>query len=263
MTYQASYEMPGLTTHIWSRRSEHSMHGGGEVHFISSCASGRITRLLLADICGSEAIFKRLSAEMRDGLMKSINSIWQNRCVCRLSKRLREFASLDGFATAAMATFFYPTRSFVMCNIGNPPPLVFRARDRAWTVMHGESHDEQCEPLPDGVVGRNEYRHIKSKLHEGDMFVLYGNGFAQSVFPEGSYVGHAKLLSALRDAPHCHQASRLAHLIELIQSGDHSPPDEDSTIIVCEVSETPVRMRDNFLAPLRLIRRPRDATKLT
>jgi hypothetical protein len=113
------------------------------------------------------------------------------------------------------------------------------------------------------VVGRDEYRHISTSLEEGDMFVLYGNGFAQSVFPEGNYVGHAKLLSALNDSPHCDQAARLEHLIQLIQPSDNAAPEEDSTIIVCEVSKTPVRLRDNLLAPLRLLRRPRDATNLT
>lgn len=264
MTYQASYLMPGLSMHVWSRRSEHSMHGGGEVHYISSCASGRITRLLLADICGPESIFKRLSCEMRDGLMRSINSVWQNRCVSQLSKRLVEFAAEDGFATAAVATFFAPSRSFVMCNLGNPPPLVFRAQQRTWTVMHGEQHDSPDAPgVPEGVLSRNEYRHIDAKLQTGDMFVLYGNGFAQSTFTDGSYVGHSKLLSALNDAPHCNQSSRLEHLIHLIQKDEQQQPEEDSTIIVCEVSETPVRLRDNFLAPLRLLRRPHDATRIT
>ena len=263
MSYQASYDMPGLSMHVWSRRSDHSMHGGGEVHYISSCASGRITRLLMADICGSESIFKRLATEMRDGLMRNINSIWQNRCVTQLSKRLLDFSGLDGFATAAVATYFSPTRSFAMCNMGNPPPLVYRARERAWTVMHGEQTDQACDRSTDGVMGGDEYRHIQAKFDEGDIFVLYGNGFAQSVFPEGSYVGHAKLLSALKDSPHSDQACRLQHLIRLIQNDGDQAPAEDSTIIVCEVSSTPVRLRDNFLAPLRLLRRPSDATQLT
>ena len=263
LTYQANYEMPGLSMHVWSRRSEHSMHGGGEVHYISSCASGRITRLLMADICGSEDVFKRLACEMRDGLMRNINSVWQNRCVSRLSKRLIDFSGLNGFATASVATFFSPTRSFTMCNIGNPPPLVFRAKDRAWTVMHGEPKEQAVGPIPDGVIGRNEYRHVNTKLEHGDLFVLYGNGFAQSAFPEGGYVGHAKLLTALNDSPHCDPNCRLQHLIDLIQSGNDQPPEEDSTIIVCEVGGRPVRLRDNFLAPLRLLRRPADATRLT
>ena len=75
LSYQASYEMPGLAMQIYSHQCDHCMEGGGEVHYVSSCASGRITRLMLAEICGSEDVFKRLSCKMRDGLIRSINSI--------------------------------------------------------------------------------------------------------------------------------------------------------------------------------------------
>ena len=71
------YQMPGLQMRIFSKQSEQGLEGGGEIHFVSSCASGRITRILIADICGSESIFKQFSCQIRDGLLKSINSIWQ------------------------------------------------------------------------------------------------------------------------------------------------------------------------------------------
>ena len=100
LTYQANHEMPGMVMQIYSRRSGHCMQGGGEIHYVSSCASGRITRVMLADICGSEETFKRLSCEMRNGLIRSINSIWQNRVVSDVSDKFREFAQQGGFGTA-------------------------------------------------------------------------------------------------------------------------------------------------------------------
>ncbi len=255
LTYQADYEMPGLAMQISSRQSDHCMHGGGEVHYISSCASGRITRLMLADICGSEDIFKRLSCEMRNGLLRNINSIWQDRVVADMSQQFREFARLGGFATASVATFFAPTRSFAMCNIGNPPPLVYRAGEKSWEVLHGETQytDEPCES-PEGVFLPEEYRHIKTKLELDDIVVLYGNGFAQSTFPDGNPVGHNKLLEALQDAPHSHPKSRLAHLVRLIL--DNNEPQEDSTVVVCQVTNTGVRLRDNLLRAVSSVQTP-------
>ncbi len=263
LTYHAAYEMPGLAMQVSSRQSSHSLQGGGEVHYISSCASGRITRLMLADISGSEDTFVRLSCEMRNGLLRNINSIWQNRVVTNMSTQFHEFARQGGFGTALVATFFAPTRSFVMCNIGNPPPLVFRAADQTWQVLHGETETvPQCrEATPEGVFGPHEYRHEKTKLGMGDVVVLYGNGFAQSAFPGGNVVGHQKLLEALQDSPHSDPRSRLDHLVRLVL--ENNEPDEDSTIVVCQVTKTSVRIRDNFLAPFRIFRRPRDETKLT
>ena len=71
-------------------------------------------------------------------------------------------------------------------------------------------------------------------------------------------VGHARLMEALRDAPHSQPLPRLTHLIRLIQ--DNGPPEEDSTVIFCRVTKEGVRLRDNLLAPLRLFRRPADST---
>ena len=264
LSYQASHEMPGLTMDIYSRKADHCMEGGGEVHFISSCASGRITRMMLADICGSEDTFKRLSCEMRNGLIKNINSIWQTRVVDQVSKKFREYASQGGCGTASVATYFAPTRSFVMCNIGNPPPLVYRAKQRTWEVAHGEVVDSKSnvtESDVDGVYAEDEYRHVSTKLNVDDMFVLYGNGFAQSAFPGGGVVGHQRLVNALQDAPHSPPASRLSHLVGLVHQ--HNQPTADSTIIVCRVTKTPVRLLDNLLAPLRLFKRAEDSTAVT
>jgi hypothetical protein len=267
LTYDANYSMPGLAMQIYSRQVDHCLEGGGEVHYVSSCASGRITRMLIADICGSEETFRKLSCKMRDGLIRSINSIWQNKVVDDVSQQFREFAKQGGCGTASVATYFAPTKSFVMCNMGNPPPLVFRARQRTWEVIHGETHsvaderDSAGEPDSiDGLYSKGEYRHINTKLELDDTVVLYGNGFARSAFPSGGVVGHARLLEALQDAPHSQAESRLAHLIGLIQ-GDGAT-EEDSTVMVCRVTNVGVSLRDNLLAPLRLFRRPVDATAL-
>lgn len=262
LTYQADYEMPGLAMRVTSRRSDHCVAGGGEVHYISSCASGRITRVMLADISGSEDTFKRLSCEMRNGLLRNINAIWQNRVVADMGRQFLEFAGQGGFATASVATYFAPTRSFAMCNIGNPPVLIYRAGERSWEAIHGKTQAvEDGLETPEGVFGPQEYRHVKTKLEFGDIAVLYGNGFAQSSFPGGNIVGHSRLIDALRDAPHSDPKSRLEHLVSLIL--DHNPPQDDCTVIVCEATKTGVRLRDNLLAPLRMFRRPKDGTQIS
>ena len=148
-----------------------------------------------------------------------------------------------------------------MCNIGNPPPLIYRANQRIWEVLHGEKEVAQTESEIEGVFGEHEYRHINTKLEVGDLFVIYGNGFAQSSFPGGDVVGHNRLLAALQDAPHTDPEARVSHLANLIQRSN--PPGEDSTILLCRVTNCSVSLRDNLLAPLRLLRRPQDNTKLT
>lgn len=261
LTYDAAYSMPGLAMQIYSRQANHCLEGGGEVHYVSSCASGRITRMMIADICGSEDTFRQLSCTLREGLIRHINSIWQSRVVDDLSIQFREFAKQGGCGTASVATYFAPTRSFVMCNIGNPPPIVFRARERKWEVIHGETVDtlETAEEV-EGLYSQSEYRHINTKLEVDDVLVLYGNGFARSAFPSGGLVNHTRLIEALQDSPHTPPESRLAHLIGLIL-GDGTV-EEDSTIIVCRVTNVGVRFRDNMLALWRMFQKPADSTSM-
>lgn len=254
------YEMPGLKMRVFSKQSPLGLEGGGEIHFVSSCASGRITRMLIADICGTESIFKQFSCQIRDGLLKSINSIWQNRVVDDMEQQLREFAEHGGFATASIATFFAPTRSFVMCNIGNPPPLIFRAADRSWDVFHGEQQQVSPDEPIEGVFTKGEYRFIETKLDVGDHFFIYGNGFAQSKFPDGDIVGHSRLLSALQDASHTGPEQRIEHLVGRVREANETS--EDSTVISCSVTNQSVGLRDNLLAPIRLLRRAKDNTNL-
>lgn len=254
------YEMPGLRMRVFSKQSEMGLEGGGEIHFISSCASGRITRILIADICGSESLFRQFSCQMRDGLLKSINSIWQDRVVDQMEKQFKEFASHGGFATASIATFFAPTRSFVMCNIGNPPPIIYRQAERSWEVVHGNHSETTVEEAMEGVFAKGEYRYIETKLEVGDHFLLYGNGFAQSKFPGGDIVGHARLHSALQDSTHTDPETRIDHLVSRIREA--SPESEDSTVVACAVTNQSVGLRDNLLAPIRLFRRAKDNTNL-
>lgn len=260
LSEDVQYEMPGLKMRVFSKQSHQGLEGGGEIHFVSSCASGRITRILIADICGSESIFKQFSCQIRDGLMKSINSIWQNRVVDEMEAQIREFASHGGFATASIATFFAPTRSFVMCNIGNPPPIIYRQANRDWEVIHGEHQTTDRQDEVDGVFTKDEYRFIETKLDVGDQFLVYGNGFAQSTFPGGEVVGHSRMLSALKDAAHTNPETRVEHLVHLVR--DSNETSDDSTVLACTVTDQSVGLRDNLLAPIRLFGRAKDNTNI-
>lgn len=63
------FRRPGLDIWIQSQNVEFADAGGGDLHLLSSCASGRITRMLLADICGIGPLFSEIAGELRD-LMK-------------------------------------------------------------------------------------------------------------------------------------------------------------------------------------------------
>ena len=72
--------MPGLQSVIFSRPHGASK-AGGDVYYLSSCASGRISRLLLADVSGHGAEVAELGRGLRALMRKNVNVIRQKRFV--------------------------------------------------------------------------------------------------------------------------------------------------------------------------------------
>lgn len=132
---EACLRRPGLDIWIQSKDVQGASEGGGDLHLLSSCASGRITRLLLADICGIGPLFSEIAGELRELMKRNVNAIQQKRLVRDIGTRLEDAAHKGGYASMLISTFFAPTRFFSLCNTGHPPPLVYRKQDSTWSVL--------------------------------------------------------------------------------------------------------------------------------
>ena len=62
--------MPGLSVWVYSRPHGSSL-GGGDVYYLSLCASGRISRVLLADVSGHGELVSGLGVGLRDVMGKT------------------------------------------------------------------------------------------------------------------------------------------------------------------------------------------------
>ena len=71
--------MPGLDAWIYSRPYEGD--SGGDVHYLSNCASGRITRMLVADVSGHGARVASIAANLRGLMRRYINYLDQTRFI--------------------------------------------------------------------------------------------------------------------------------------------------------------------------------------
>ena len=85
-------EMPGLEAWIFSQPHLHAQ-GGGDVYYVSSCSSGRITRILLADVSGHGVDASKSAVGLRELMRRNINIIRQNRFVAEMNKQFSEFAA--------------------------------------------------------------------------------------------------------------------------------------------------------------------------
>src|SRR6201997_3583167 len=94
-------------------------HSGGDVYYVSSCATGRISRLLLADVSGHGISVASTAADLRTLMRRFVNRLDQKEFVRLLNEQFTTLSSQGSFSTAIVTTFFAPSRRLTLCNAGH------------------------------------------------------------------------------------------------------------------------------------------------
>src|SRR5580704_16233941 len=98
----------GLETWVYSKPYGDAEHGG-DVYYASSCATGRISRLLLADVAGHGHAVAGTAADLRSLMRRFVNRLDQAEFVKLLNQQFTELSKDGAFATAIVTTFFAPS----------------------------------------------------------------------------------------------------------------------------------------------------------
>ena len=134
-------EMGGLDAWVYSKPFGEAQRGG-DVYYASSCATGRITRLLLADVAGHGNTVASTAANLRTLMRRFVNRLDQTEFVRLLNQQFTALSEVGTFATAVVATFFAPTQRLIVCNAGHPRPLLYQAAKQAMDIA-GRRSDER------------------------------------------------------------------------------------------------------------------------
>src|ERR1700723_4147279 len=102
-------EMGGLNAWVYSKPFGQAQRGGN-VYYASSCATGRISRLLLADGSGHGNSVAATAADLRTLMRRFVNRLDQKEFVRLLNQEFTTLSKDGVFATAIVATFFSPSR---------------------------------------------------------------------------------------------------------------------------------------------------------
>ena len=119
--------MAGLDAWVYCKPYQGEV-GGGDVYYVSACATGRITRLLIADVSGHGSAVSETAAQLRALMRQYVNYLDQTQFVRSLNEKFTALTADACFATAVVTTFFAPTNRLILCNAGHPPPLLYRGR---------------------------------------------------------------------------------------------------------------------------------------
>lgn len=200
--FDSSLVLPGLDAWVFSQPFGKAAVGG-DVYYVSSCATGRITRLLVADVTGHGSAVSELATGLRTLMRRFVNYIDQGRFVREMNAQFAELSKAGKFATAVVTTFYAPTRRLSVCNAGHPPPLIYRAADRQWSYLERSrpedaTADTPIANLPLGILDLADYDVFDTELAIGDLVLCYTDSLVESFDEEGKMLGQAGLLKEMQ-----------------------------------------------------------------
>ncbi len=232
----ALVEMPGLVAWVHSVPSDSST-GGGDVHYLSVCPSGIVSRIALADVSGHGQAVMSVGEKLRELMLRYLTALEQVGLMRDLSRAVRE--ELDGvhYATMVAVGWHGRRRLLVVTNAGHPPPCWYRAALGEWSWIGARHASERGRTVgvPLGLLADSSYDRAVLKPEIGDLVVLYTDGVFEASNEAGDELGRDGLMRIARglDASSAEAfGSQLAAALRRFRG--RAEPTDDQTIIVLQ-----------------------------
>lgn len=228
---------------------------GGDVYYLSSCSSGRITRLALADVRGHGDTVLELAGSLRRLMRRHIDHINQRTLVHAVNREFAATGDASTFATGLIATFFLPTRTLSLTNAGHPAPLFFSGRQRTWRAIEWASSAAGPCDIPLGIFETASYTQRDVQMTTDDLLLCWTDGLEECLREDGEALGRDGLAALIAEtAPDDPNAiiPEILRKVSALSPGNLS--DDDVTILLIRPNGATVPWRDNVLAPFRYLR---------
>jgi serine phosphatase RsbU (regulator of sigma subunit) len=242
---ETSTSTPGLDIWVYSRPYEGAANGG-DVHYVSLCGGGIVTKLIVADVSGHGAAVADMARDLRTLMRRFINSKSQDRLVRELNRQFTKLADMRRFATAVVATYLATTRRLTICNAGHPRPLVCQASSGAWSLLmnHDDGRRDAPANIPLGIDGTARYSQLALDLGEGDLVLFYTDALIEATNSAGRQLGEQGLLDIVRNANRTDPAAiarTLPAAIETHRGGKAADDDLTFLLLRCNAGQ-PARL---------------------
>ena len=228
------FEVTGIEGWIHSL-PYHGAPRGGDVHFVSMCGGGRISRFCVADVSGHGEDVADLARHLRRLMRRHVNKVDQTQFARTLNRSFLKKADRGRFATALLATYFAPLHSFAVCNIGHPRPYLYRSRTARWQALaaEGSNPEHSLGNIPFGVIQQTEYQQFQVELEPEDIVVITSDGVAETRNAAGEFFGEQRLLECLRSTTDPSPQGIAAEIRASIDRFAGSrPPHDDRTLMI-------------------------------
>lgn len=228
---------------------------GGDVYYLSSCSSGRITRWALTDVCGHGETVVALAKTLRGLMQRHINHVNQRTLVESINREFVSVGDSGTFATGLIATFFVPTSTLTLTNAGHPPPFLYAAQQQTWQPLEQTSSSEAGPAnLPLGVFESTSYAQVRVKMTTEDLLLCSTDGLEESVDEQGEMLGRDGLLKLVTEIGRPEPDRLIPELVRRVKAlCETNLTHDDVTIMLIRPNGASVPLRDNLLAPFRYL----------
>src|SRR5215472_17016584 len=131
-------ELPGLDGWLYSEPLEADA-GGGDVHYLSVCSKGMVSRVALADVAGHGRGASLVAENLRHVMQRHTDNWDQSALMRDLNEAFAKRVVGGGYATAAVLAFYFETGELLFTNAGHPPVLWYHAGDSSWDLLEHET----------------------------------------------------------------------------------------------------------------------------
>lgn len=260
-----SVSMAGLDAWVYSKPYE-SAEAGGDVHYLSSCATGRIARLLVADVAGHGAQVRDIAITLRGLMRRYVNHLDQRSFVRSMNKQFTQLSHASCFATAVVLTFFGPTNYLTLCNAGHPTPLLYRAKEKRWMLLErggdtaGDSDgdsagDSDIVNIPLGIDDITDYQQAALQMEIGDLVLCYSDSLIEAFASPDQMLGEKGLLAVANGIDVSDPSKFIPLLLNAIESRVPGNLSKDDVTALLFRATGPARskFRHRVVAPIRVL----------
>jgi len=191
-------ELPGLRGWVSCTPFGHAT-SGGDVHYVSVCSKGQVSRIALADVAGHGEFASAVAERLRRVLQQHTDNWDQSALMRELNEAFKRDATGVQFATAVVLGFYCGTGELLFSNAGHLPLLWHHAETGVWDWLEEQTpFAKDVAGLPLGLISGTTYAQIAVEFSPGDTLLLYTDGISESRNGRGEELGHEGLLALVR-----------------------------------------------------------------
>ena len=229
-----SIELPGLIAWVSCRPMAPATRGG-DLHYLSVCSQGFVSRIALADVAGHGECVSDVANRLRDLLRKHADEWDQSDVVRELNDSLLSDGSAD-YATALLLSHYSGSGEILFTNAGHLPPLWYRAETNQWTLLTDSTlYAEKPANLPIGLIAGTPYSQTVIQFGWDDLLILYTDGVTESVNDAGRLLDIRGFLELVQGVPVVSPSDTGPTLLAAVEAfRGASPATDDETLVVLQ-----------------------------